>query len=803
VMEYIDGETLEKRLARGPLPVTRALEYAVQIADALDKAHRRGVIHRDLKPANVMIAGAGVKLLDFGLATCPADGRTRGSEAIPESLSLTRETSFMGTPQYSSPEQLQGMAIDARTDIFAFGATVYEMITGHRAFPSDNAALLVSAILQNDPRPIHELAPDVPPSLERTILRCLAKEPDERWQTASDLVFQLRSIAAHSSEDKIASPQTKRVSIQVERILWAAALLLLVVAAFVWGRRGFLPNQAHSDATADIRFSMYPAPDTEFHSGQDVSFALSPDGRLMVYTAIGRDGTKQLWLRQLSAEKEQAQALHGTNGANSPFWAPDSEWVGFFAGNSLNKVRVSNGVVQRIASNVSTMAGASWNADGVIIFPSAPRLLSRVSALGGPVTAVLENKGSYFWPQFLGTGSHFLYSAPLTGELRIGSLAGEQSRTLMKFPVRISSLAYVSGHAFFVQDSTLFARALDEQRMEFAGEAIRLLDGVPVSQPGSAPFSVSASGILAYWTYTAGTPAVLRWFDRNGRTSSAVESAAKYVGFSLSPDGDRVAFSRRDPDGGSDLWIHDLARHSESRLTFDRAAFAPQWSRDGARIMFSGPGRVPPPKIFVKSLNAAGSEMQVGSASTPTFASSWSSDGSKIVSIRIDPPHRNDIWAQQLEQGSGERLSVNTDANESQAKLSPDDRWLAYVTDQSGKDEVWVANFPSGSIRRQVSIGGGTQPAWGGSGHEIFYVSEDKRLIATTLTSSLSGVEVGAGRPLFSVENLIDVDRFLIPTANSYAAASDGQRFLLAVRARDGNIPPIRVVVNWRALLKR
>lgn len=803
VMEYIEGETLEKRLARGPLPLVRALEYAIQIADALDKAHRRGVVHRDLKPANIMVTGSGLKLLDFGLAIRSAVNSPEENNAAEESLRLTRDHSFIGTVQYSSPEQLQGMATDARTDIFSFGATVYEMITGHRAHRGDNAALLVSAILQNDPQPIRELVPDIPDALEQTILRCLAKEADERWQTASDLVFQLRSIATHSADNHIAAHEAKRFRLSVEKILWAATLFVIVFAAFVLGRRGILLDDARIDQTPDIRFSVYPAPDTIFHSGHDVSFALSPDGRQIVYTAVGSDGLKQLWLRRLTSETEHATPLHGTNGANSPFWAPDSQWIGFFAGNSLKKVRVSGSIVQTIASNVATMAGAAWNTEDVIVFPSAPRLLSRVSAQGGPVTPVSQGEGSYFWPQFLNSGRHFLYAAILTGDLRIGSLANEPSRTLMQFPVRGSSLAYIPGHVFFVQDATLFVRPLDEKRLQFSGESMPILDGVPVTPPGRAPFSVSASGLLAYWAYSAGTPAVLQWFDRRGRISPAVTKPAKYVGFSLSPDAARLAFSRRGPDGGSDLWIHDMSGHTEVQLTFDRAAFAPQWSHDGARIVFTGPGRVPPPKIWSKNLSGSGTEMQVGPSSVPNFASSCSSDGSTIVSVRLDAVHRNDLWVQQLRQESGERLSINTDANESYGKLSPDGQWLAYVTDQSGKNEVWVANFPSGNVRRQVSVGGGTSPAWGSQGRELFYVSEDKRMMATPVSPGASGVELGTPRELFSVGNLLELDQFLIPTINSYVAAPDGQRFLIAVRVSDPDVPPIRVLVNWRALLKR
>ena len=355
-----------------------------------------------------------------------------------------------------------------------------------------------------------------------------------------------------------------------------------------------MPDGALVPETPDLRFSLYPAQGTDFHAGYDVPFALSPDGRRIVYVAVRSDGTKQLlWLRRLSSDTELAEPMQGTDGANSPFWSPDSQWVGFFAGNSLKTIRVSTGVVQLVATNVSTMAGAAWNADDVIVFPAGPTVLLRVSARGGPLSVVTKGEGSYFWPQFLADGKHYLYADTVPREIRIGSLENEPSRMLMKFPVRASSLAYVPGYVFFVQDATLFARPFDEKHLEFSGEPIRLLDGIPVTPPGRAPFSVSPTGLLAYWTYPGGTPAVLQWFERDGRTSAAVDTPAKYVGFSLSPDARRVVVSRRGPDGGADLWVRDLARGDEVQLTFDGAAYTPQWSADGARILFTGPGRIP------------------------------------------------------------------------------------------------------------------------------------------------------------------------------------------------------------------
>ena len=385
-----------------------------------------------------------------------------------------------------------------------------------------------------------------------------------------------------------------------------------------------------------IRYTLSPAEGTAFYSGYDLPFALSPDGRHIVYVGVKADATKQLWLHSLYSGLEQP--IPGTEGASSPFWSPDSQWIGFFAGNSLKKVRVSSGLVRIVASNVTTYGGATWNADDVIIFPrTLPGGLSRVSARGGPVLpATTPTEGSHFWPQFLGDGEHFIYVTTIGGQLHIGSLRNEPPRELMKFPVRISSLAYVPGYILFVQDSTLFARPFDEKRLEFSGEPVRVVDGIPVIGFGRAPFSVSAAGVLAYWPYAVGTPSILQWFDRGGRASAAVDTPAQYIGFAISPDGRQLALSRTGKDGGADLWLRDLARGTEKQLTFDGAAFTPQWSPDGTRLAFSGPGEKPPPKLFIKNIGDQGPAVRLAAPATPApdFASGWSGDGRSIVSVR-------------------------------------------------------------------------------------------------------------------------------------------------------------------------
>jgi eukaryotic-like serine/threonine-protein kinase len=472
----------------------------------------------------------------------------------------------------------------------------------------------------------------------------------------------------------------------------------------------------------------------------------------------------------------------------------------------LKKIRVSSGLAQVVIGNVPCCGGATWNADDVIVFPAAVGGgLVRVSAQGGSMSPVTKNesKGGHFWPQFLEDGRHFIFGAGASRSIYVGSLGNERPRLLMTFPLRISSLAHVPGYILFVQDAALFARPFDEKRLEFSGDAKQVLDGVPVTGPGRAPFSVSRAGVLSYWPHPVGITAVLRWFERDGRSVPAVDSPAQYVGFSLSPDARQLVFSRTARNGGTDVWLRDLTRGDERQLTFDGAAFTAQWSPDGKRIVFSGPGQSPPPKLFVQALEGASAPSVVGDSSTPNFASSWSGDGQSIVSVRMDSTTGNDLWVQRLQgTGPGERLPFNTPSNESDGKVSSDGRWIAYVTDETGKDEVWIATFPTGTIRQQVSIGGGTSPQWSGNGKELFYI-HDEKLVVVPFTAGQAGVEFGTPHVLFQINNLAGVDRLVFPTSNAYAVTSNGQRFLVAVGAADHNAPPISVVVNWQALLKR
>jgi serine/threonine protein kinase len=785
VMEYIDGETLQERIRRGRLPLRLALEYLIQIADALDKAHRRDIVHRDLKPGNVILTKSGVKLLDFGLAARRAGGGAAGAVSSTDGeQALTVSGTIMGTVQYMAPEQLEGRPSDVRSDIFAFGAMAYEMLTGKRAFDGTSQASVISAILRDEATAITELVPEIPATLARTLARCLAKDPDERWQTANDLLFQLRSVGPSPDPVNATDRSRQRRSPWTERAAWIAALGVLSAGALYWGSRS-VPQRASTPTVTRIEFPVSPAAGT-LVSGPDVPFALSPDGRSIAYVAADRDGISRLSVQSL--DSSDYKLLAGTEGASTPFWSPDSQWIGFFARNSLKKVRVSTGLAQTIVQPVSTtFSGASWSAYDDIVFPSFVGTLTRVAATGGPLTDVGIERA--YSPQFLPGGRHFLYAVGSPPSIRIGMLGAERSQTLMSFPVRISPVAYGSGHVFFVQDGTLYARPFDVQRLAFSGAAIRIADGVPTISPARAPFSVSNAGVVAYSTFPLAIPAVLRWFDRTGRPSTAVDGPQRYRGFDASGDGTRIVFSRVS-DTGSALWMRDLSSTKETQITFDES-YAPQLSADGTRLLFSGPGPAPPPKLFMRNL--ATDSVSLVSAVGANFASDWSGDGKTAVSVRIDRSNRLDVWYQLLPNGPEQRLPFNTPFIESQAKVSPNNQWIAFVTDRAGKDDVWVADFPSGENPRKISPDGGSFPQWSAHGKELVYVTEDRRLVAVPWNDGTPGTP----EVLFQVRNLLDIDRVVMPTANVYVVTDDGQRFLIAERTSDPNMPPIKIVVNW------
>jgi Tol biopolymer transport system component len=548
-----------------------------------------------------------------------------------------------------------------------------------------------------------------------------------------------------------------------------------------------------------IRLPLLPPEGTSYASSFDVPFAVSPDGRYLTHVAVRPDGTRQLWLRALDTGEQRV--LPGTEGAAAPFWSPDGRWVAFFAAASLKKVRVSAPITQVIASSVwADLGGAAWNRDDVIVVPG-PGGMHRVSANGGSLSGFTHDTHWQLWPQFVGDGSRYLFASFNPHELCVGSLSGEEARPLMSFSATVSGLSHAPGFVFYVDDGALLARPFDDGDLRFTGPPQRIVEGVPVAGTGSAPFSVSAADVLAFSTEPVGMSAVLRWYDRDGRIGGAVDGPAKYLGFSLSPDGARIAMSSVGSSGGGDLWVRDVASGASRQLTFDGLAFTPHWSPDGRRLVFTGVGMAPPPRLFVVDASLTSPARALEGVGAPQFASGW--DAGRILSATVGYLREpgDELWTWDEQQGATRAVAVNSAASESEGRLSPDGSWVAFTTDRSGRDEVWVARFPSGAGARQLSPAGGRTPVWCGGTGEIVYLNDESWLVSVPFSGTAERLEPGTARPLFRIANLSHFDRTFSPTVNAYAASSDCQRFLVATQPPASYVTPVTIIAGWRALL--
>jgi Tol biopolymer transport system component/predicted Ser/Thr protein kinase len=798
VMEYLEGETLADRLLGGPLSLADVLRHAIEIADALEHAHRQGFVHRDLKPANVMVTKSGAKLLDFGLAKSRPRATFLESAPLPThrapTESLTAEGTLIGTLPYMAPEQLEGREADARSDIFAFGAVVYEMVTRRRAFDGGSHASVIAAILTADPPALMELQPLAPPALDRVVRKCLAKDPDERWQSAHDLKTALQWSAEAGSGEHPGRPPLAQ---QRDRLGWVVAGVFLVVSvvAIGVGRRDREPTHD----TKPISFVVGAPEDTTLFSGGGV-MAISPDGRQLALVATPRGGKPLLWIRSLDGV--DARPLAGTADANQPFWSPDSRSVAYSAGGKLKKVDVASGDVQTVCET-EALAG-TWNASGVILFKS--RLggrIERVPANGGrptPVTSIDPSRGEFElnWPQFLPDGRHFLYfvrsTQPEFAGIFVASLDGpDRTRVLSEY----SQALYVSpGYLVFHREGTVFAQHFDAATLKLSGDAVPVISDIAFNVgTRRGVFSISDTGTLAYRT---AEDTVLGWFDRGGTPLGTIGPPGHYYHPALSPDGRTVAIARLDPRAATqDIWLIDADRGSPTRLTFDAGLDAsPIWSPDGTRIVFASRRREKG-DLYVKSLTETRPGELLLNLSVSIFPVDWSRDGNFVVFMqagRQPTSHGFNIWVLPV---VGERkpfAAVETPA--AHAQFSPDGRWLAYDSDETGASEVYVRPFPRTTAGRwRMSDHGGVEPKWRRDGKELFYLGADQRLMAVRIRTD-SSFQADPPVPLFETPAV----GANLSWGNRYDVAPDGQRFLINTSAR-GSSRPITVVVNWAATL--
>jgi Tol biopolymer transport system component len=808
VMQYLEGETVADRLTKGALPLDQAFQVAVQIADALAAAHKAGVVHRDLKPGNIMLTKSGAKLLDFGLAKTGASvlGGTNLS-MLPTTPPITQQGSILGTFQYMAPEQLEGHEADTRTDIFAFGAVVYEMLTGKKAFEGKSQASLIGAIMHAEPTPIAVSQPLAPPMADRVIKKCLAKDPDQRWQTASDLTISLQWIA-----DAAPAPANGQSSAGTSVRWWRMmSVALLVLAAAAWDVTVRLWRPAPA-AAEPVIFSVAPPEGATFVMPNGLPsglpwLALSPDARVLAFVALTADGRQQLWTRPLAAAA--AHPLAGTDGAQAPFWSPDSRSLAFFAKGQLLAIDAAGGRAQILANAPGLFGSGSWNRDNTIIFAATPggneglqRVRVGTTDASQFVTRTDRTKGQrgHFSPQFLPDNRHFLFGVGgnTEAETWIGSLAGDEPRLLL----RAETVAHYAepGYLLFKR-GPLFAQRVDGPDLRLAGDPIRLTEA-PVGSNSLIPYmalSTSNIGTLVYGASPASEQTQLVWRNRSGRMLGAIEMPGAVSAPSLSPDGAMFVVSRTLPQTGSELWLYDVHRGTPMRFTFDSTQKrAPLWSPDGKSIAFATGFVLTGDSINRKS--STGSDADELLVKAPgAYLTDWSVDGRFILfdmSTTAEGQRTGwDVWVLSLADRHVKAL-VRTPAHEMHGALSPDGRWVAYASDESGAFEVYVQAFPDGGSKRVVSNGGGTEPRWRADGRELFYVSADRRLMVVPATI---GPAFDSGKPTTLFE--MNVHGLVFPFLKRYEVTPDGQRFVVQELTGRSDPSPLTVVVRWPALL--
>ena len=799
VMECVEGDTLAQRLQKGPLALEQVLKYGAQIADALDKAHRSGVVHRDLKPGNVMLTPTGAKLLDFGLAK-PAAPLTSAAmlTAVTQDSPVTEQGTIVGTFQYMSPEQVESKELDGRSDIFSLGAVLYEMLTGHRAFEGKSQLSVASAILEKEPAPVSATRPMTPPVLDHAINKCLAKLPDERWQSASDLASELKWIAdAGSQAGLLPSVSTGHNRWQRASWLFAAAFLLLALAL----------GTAWWQASSQRSHSMY------FHTAVPFAandLALSPDGRTLAMVAYsGHVNDYAIWTYDVGGRR--TSSLDGTQGASFPFWSPDGKSIGFFSDGKLKKVDVSGGQPQ-VLCEAPNGRGGTWNRDGVIVFtPDGTGVgLFRVSSSGGSPVEITKLDASRFetthrWPVFLPDGKHFLYlGANFSGQLEnnaifLGSLDSQERRLLVSTS---ANAAYAEpGYLVYLRDKALVAQPFDRRRYVLSGEPHTLSDEVLYTPlVDRAVFSVSSGEVLVTQTGKGASLSQLTWFDRSGKPAGTVGAPGSYNNVRLSPGGRRAATDQTDADGRNvDIWILDPARGATTRLTFGPSFVTPIWSPDGRQILFSSSRKLGF-QLYLKNADGSGSEELVADLGrVPVNAWDWSREG-KYVLVRKG----NELWSLSGPERVPKPL-LQAKGTVRNAQFSPDGRWIAYASNETGNMEIHVSPFPSANGKWQVSSGGGQEPRWRQDGKELFYLSTDGKMMAVAVTTGLramagAGFEAGSPVALFQTHRRQPVSALDV---FSYDVSADGQRFLIITKVDEANAAPLAITLNWASELEK
>jgi len=803
VLELVEGPTLADRIAHGPIPIEEALPIARQICDALEAAHEQGIIHRDLKPANIKLRPDGtVKVLDFGLAKlteAAAADRAGGAGDVaagfsrPDTLSPTITSPAMmtgvgvllGTATYMSPEQARGKPADKRSDIWAFGCVLYEMLTNRRAFEGDDVGDTLANVLKSPPD-WHALPATTPTAVHRLLRRCLQKDRRRRLADAADATLEL--------DEPETTPAATRTFAR-ERVGWLSGVVLLLVVATalaVWPRR-------LAPAAPEMRLEI-TTPDTP----DPASFALSPDGMKIVYVAPYRD-QPHLWLRELASTS--AAPLVGTQNAHLPFWSPDGLSIAFFAGQRLAVLDVAGRAVRTLATGQFEGLGGSWSRDGTVLFaPAGVAPLLRVAATGGtPIAAtrLRPQERSHTHPEFLPDGQHFLYyvaGAPDVRGVYVGTLGELDGKRVLDAD---ANAVYTSGHLLFLRQDTVFAQRFDPDRGEATGIPQAVSQQVATPDGGAyrwgSPLTSSRTGVVAFRTNGSATSRQLTWLDRSGREVAKVGDADLVTAgtVAISPDSTRLAFPRV-ADGNTDVWMFEIARGILTRITFDPALDSHAlWSPDGTRLIFQrfhdGVG-----DLFLHPATADGREELLLANMRGNVATDWSNDGLVLVKSTGIAENAWDIGVLPMDSDRKLRPVVKTAFVEGDAQFSPDRQWIAYQSNESGQFDIYVQKFPAGR-RERISPTGGAQVRWRPDGKELFYLALDGRLMSVSvrLDSQTSTIQVALPVPLFATR----IGPVVLPVARQqYSVSPDGQRFLMNVITGEDKTMPITVVLNAKDL---
>jgi eukaryotic-like serine/threonine-protein kinase len=825
VMEFLEGETLAARLIRGPLPPAQVLKCGIEICEGLETAHKKGVVHRDLKPGNIMLTKSCAKLMDFGLAKATApiassySSLTMTLSTPAGSHPLTAQGTVVGTFQYMSPEQVEGKEADPRSDIFALGAVLYEMATGKRAFEGKTTASVIAAVLAAEPQPISAIQPMSPPSLDRVVKTCIAKDPDERFQNVHDVKLQLQWIAEGGSQAGVPAPVAAQRKTR-DRVAWIVAAVAVLAALAL----SLIHFREPAPQARVVRSTILPPDNGTFvFLGRTSAPMLSPDGRNVVFLARVA-GVTQLWVRALDSFKPHA--LAGTEDAYGAFWSPDSRNIGFFAQGKLKRIAAAGGP-PLILCDVDQARGGSWNRQDIILFAKYPGEIYRIPASGGVPQQVTHldlsrHDTTHKWPYFLPDDNHFLYMASTLGTasdenvIFAGSLDGNADRILFH---ATSPVAYDSGYLLYIVNKTLMARPFDAAKLEFTGDPVPVAEGVQFDRTySSGVFSASGTGMLLYQTGNASSERKLDLLDASGKTLSPlsdplssseaqVSSDGKPVAYVLmdvnnggariSPDGKRVAYVLLDANSGkADIWIYDIASGNRTRLTIDPVLSQfPVWSHDSTKIAYSST-RSGKPVTYVKSANGMGLEQKLWEPAFSATPNDWTLDSKTLTEQDRAQAGAKARLLMVPADGKGEPTTLLEvpGANVVNSRLSADNRWIAYQSDETGRYEVYVSAFPKPAGRLQISQAGGRLPTWRMDGKELYYLDPDGKLMAAELHENNGSLQVAASRVLFSIK---------MTTGNGYDAFPDGKKFLTSTVTTGETPAPLSLVLNWTAELKK